>query len=215
MLVIRLARTGRKNQPKFRVAVAENSKPVDGKVVEVVGHFNPTMKKDPLVINKEAIESWISKGAQPSNTVSRLLNVHAGFNLDVKQNLPRKPRKEVEAKPEASAPPDGSASAGEPASTEDDSGKDSDKDSDNKPVEGEAPVVEEAKEEVSTEEVKVEPAPSDDGLGKEVKEEVAEKPAEEPKQEESAPSSEDSDKAPKEEEKAEPSTSDDAGEAGK
>ena len=100
MLVIRLARTGRRNQPKFRVVVAEHSKPVNGRVVEIVGYYNPTVKKDPLTINKEAVEVWLSKGTQPSNTVSRLLNTYAGFNLDVKQNLPRKPRKEVAVKPE-------------------------------------------------------------------------------------------------------------------
>lgn len=148
MLVIRLARTGRRNQPKFRVAVAEHSKPVNGKVVEVVGHFNPTIKKDPLTINKEAIESWISKGAQPSNTVSRLLNKHAGFSLEVKQHPERKPKKEVEsvvasdkAVPDQGEKPaepasDDSASANadsdKPASSDDDSGKDSDKGSDKK-----------------------------------------------------------------------------------
>ena len=65
VLVIRLARTGRRNQPKFRVVVAEHSKPVKGKVVEIVGHYNPTVKKDPLTINKEAVESWLGKGTQP------------------------------------------------------------------------------------------------------------------------------------------------------
>lgn len=205
MLVIRLARTGRRNQPKFRVAVAEHSKPVNGKVVEVVGHFNPTIKKDPLVINKEAIESWISKGAQPSNTVSRLLNQHAGFDLEVKQRPPRKPKKEAEEKkPEVFASADEKVE--EPASSEDDSGKESkSEETTEKPVKNDKP-----------------PSTSDDatstdkqldgqagGAGKEettedkpteeVKEEApAEIPAEE-KAEESVPVDAGSDEAPKDE----------------
>jgi len=95
VLVIRLARTGRRNQPKFRVVVAENSKPVKSNVVEVVGHYNPTVKKDPLTISKEAIETWLSKGAQPSNTVARILNTYAGFGLNVKQRPARKSKAEL------------------------------------------------------------------------------------------------------------------------
>ena len=128
MLVIRLARTGRRNQPKFRVVVAEHSKPVKSNVVEVVGHYNPTVKKDPLSISKEAIEAWLGKGAQPSNTVSRLLNKHAGFNLDVKQRPARKPKAELKKdasgegeKAEKPAPADAGSS---------------------KPTEGEAPTEE-------------------------------------------------------------------------
>ena len=65
--------------------VAENSKPIDGKVVEVVGHYNPADLNKPLVLNKEVISAWIGKGAKPSNTVSKLLNKE-GFHLPIHEH---------------------------------------------------------------------------------------------------------------------------------
>lgn len=74
---------------------------MNGSVIDTVGHYNPTDEGKTLVINKESIEKWISQGAQPSNTVSKLLN-REGFNLKVVQNAPRKPRKApAEAAPAA------------------------------------------------------------------------------------------------------------------
>lgn len=106
LLVIRLARTGRRNQPKFRVVVAEHSKPVDGNTVEIVGHFEPAAPNKPFVIDREAVSKWIGQGAKPTNTVARLLNKYEGFDLLVKQRPARPPKKEAkqkaEAKPETS-----------------------------------------------------------------------------------------------------------------
>jgi small subunit ribosomal protein S16 len=70
MLVIRYRRIGKKNQPTYRVVVAEHSMPIDGRFVADLGSYNPhskatTIKKD------EAIE-WLNKGAKPSNSVARL-----------------------------------------------------------------------------------------------------------------------------------------------
>lgn len=99
------------------MVVAEHSKPLDGKTVEVVGHYDPTSPAKPFVVDKEAVSKWIEKGAKPSNTVAWLLNKHGGFNLPVEQRPARKPRKELkaEAKPEEGT--------GEPASPDGDSGK--------------------------------------------------------------------------------------------
>ena len=73
MLAIRLARVGAKKQPSFRVVVIEKSRARNGRNIEIVGHYNPT--KDPIVLslNNERIEHWMSHGAQPSDTVRRLL----------------------------------------------------------------------------------------------------------------------------------------------
>ncbi|MFH0905590.1 MAG: 30S ribosomal protein S16 [bacterium] len=107
MLVLRLVRTGRRNQPKFRLVAAEHSKPTDGRVVEILGDYNPTAPEQPFTINKEAVEKWLGHGAQPSNTVARLLNTKYGFNLKVEQRPVRGPKKAArgEAKPAAGPTP--------------------------------------------------------------------------------------------------------------
>lgn len=75
MVVIRLARFGAKNSPRYRVTVADHRRWVKGKFIEVIGHFNPTPsgKEAGLQIDLEKANSWIKKGAQPSPTVKTLL----------------------------------------------------------------------------------------------------------------------------------------------
>jgi small subunit ribosomal protein S16 len=74
MLMIRLARYGGKKKPTYRVVVIEKRKARDSRFVEVVGHYNPVT--DPVVVDlkRDRIHHWISCGAQPSDTVRRLLN---------------------------------------------------------------------------------------------------------------------------------------------
>lgn len=71
MLVIRLTRTGRKKQPNYRVVVAEKSAPIQGRVVEVLGHYNPRSKE--LVIDKDQAQKRLQNGAQPTDTAEALL----------------------------------------------------------------------------------------------------------------------------------------------
>jgi len=71
MLRIRLTRTGKKNQPHFRVVIAEHRKAVKGRYLEILGHYNPRSKE--ISLNKEKIKEWIKKGAQPSVTMNNLL----------------------------------------------------------------------------------------------------------------------------------------------
>ena len=75
MLRIRLRRVGKKKQPSYRIVVAEITAPRDGKFVEQVGHYNPRTDPPTLVVAEEKVRHWLSQGAQPSNTVSRLLQV--------------------------------------------------------------------------------------------------------------------------------------------
>lgn len=70
MLTIRLQRKGRKNLPFYRVVVAESSRPVKGKFLEIVGHYNPLSKE--VVMKKDRIEFHVQNGAQLSQTVARL-----------------------------------------------------------------------------------------------------------------------------------------------
>ncbi|MDD2730921.1 MAG: 30S ribosomal protein S16 [Candidatus Portnoybacteria bacterium] len=71
MLVIRLTRVGKKNQPAFRVVLTEKSNPVRGKFIEILGSCNPRLKTKAL--KSERIKYWLSKGAQASSTVHNLL----------------------------------------------------------------------------------------------------------------------------------------------
>ncbi len=70
---IRLRRMGAKKAPFYRVVVADSRFPRDGRFIEELGYYDPT--KDPVVvsIDKEKAEEWIKNGAQPTDTVKRLL----------------------------------------------------------------------------------------------------------------------------------------------
>jgi small subunit ribosomal protein S16 len=71
MLRIRLSRGGKKDEPVYKIVVAEKTKPVKGKFIEKVGSYNPVLKVNTL--NTDRIKYWISVGAQPSRTVHNLL----------------------------------------------------------------------------------------------------------------------------------------------
>lgn len=70
---IRLARHGAKKAPYYRIVVADSRAPRDGRLIEEVGSYNPNTDPKHLKIDLEKVNSWISKGAQPSETVARLV----------------------------------------------------------------------------------------------------------------------------------------------
>ncbi len=71
MLVLRLARVGRAKYPTYRIVAAESARAATGKFIEVLGHYNPHTKE--LVLKTDDIKRHLSHGAQPSNTVVKLL----------------------------------------------------------------------------------------------------------------------------------------------
>ena len=73
MLMIRLARRGAAKKPTYRVVVIDKARARDGRFVEIVGQYDP--RKNPVVIalNKERVDYWLAKGAQPSETVRSFL----------------------------------------------------------------------------------------------------------------------------------------------
>lgn len=77
MLRIRLARTGRKNQPKYRVVVAEHQQPVKKKFIEKLGYYIPTGDPKTFQIDKKKYDEWVKKGAKPSPTVEALIKKFA------------------------------------------------------------------------------------------------------------------------------------------
>ena len=80
MVVIRLARVGTKHEPKYRVTVADKKFHATKRFIEVVGHYNPTPrgKEKGLHLEIDKIDSWIKKGAQPSETVRSLIRKFKG-----------------------------------------------------------------------------------------------------------------------------------------
>ena len=103
-LVIRLARAGTKKRPVYHIVVADSRAPRDGRFIERLGFFNPLLPKDKterLKLDLEKVQSWMKKGAQPSDRVMRFLDA-AGIAKREKRNNPEKaiPRKERKAKEE-------------------------------------------------------------------------------------------------------------------
>lgn len=73
MLKIRLSQTGRKHNRKYRVVVCEEHSKREGKVIEVLGYFDPATQL--AKIDKKAVYLWIEKGAQPTKAVWKFLEV--------------------------------------------------------------------------------------------------------------------------------------------
>ena len=74
---IRLRRTGTTRKPAYRVVVADSRAPRDGRFIEIIGHYNPVTQPPTVKIDRDRASAWISKGAQPSNTVKKLIAVAA------------------------------------------------------------------------------------------------------------------------------------------
>src|SRR3954462_10355240 len=72
---LRLTRVGSKKNPTYRIVAADSHSPRDGKFLEIVGRYNPQTDPSTIEFDEERIRHWLSKGAQPSNTVQRLLKV--------------------------------------------------------------------------------------------------------------------------------------------
>jgi small subunit ribosomal protein S16 len=73
MLKIRLRRTGARNQPSYRVVVADSRAARDGAFVDHLGHYNPRTEPPTLSIDEEKALKWIRQGAQPTDSVKQLL----------------------------------------------------------------------------------------------------------------------------------------------
>lgn len=73
MVRIRLRRQGAKKQASYRVVVADQRSPRDGRILENIGFYNPTTDPETFQIDAERATYWLSNGAQPSESVARLL----------------------------------------------------------------------------------------------------------------------------------------------
>ena len=72
---IRLTRVGATKQPTYRLVVADARSARDGRAIDTIGHYNPRTDPIELVIDQAKAKDWLSKGAQPSDTVKRLFKL--------------------------------------------------------------------------------------------------------------------------------------------
>ena len=70
---IRLTRVGATKQPAYRIVVTDSRNARDSRAIETIGHYNPRIEPVEFVVDADKVKSWIAKGAQPSDTVARLL----------------------------------------------------------------------------------------------------------------------------------------------
>ncbi len=82
MVRIRLRRVGKRNQPSYRVVVADSRSPRDGRFIEIIGHYNPRTDPPTVVIRQERALHWLLRGAQPSEPVERMFR-----NLGIYEKL--------------------------------------------------------------------------------------------------------------------------------
>lgn len=80
MVRIRLTRTGLKKQPSYRVVVADRDAKRDGRILELIGHYNPRTEPLTFKIQEDRALYWLSVGAQPSDAVRRLLEKQGTMN---------------------------------------------------------------------------------------------------------------------------------------
>ena len=123
---VRLTRVGSKKNPIWRVVVADGRSPRDGRSIETIGHYNPQTQPSRIEIDRERLQHWLDRGAQPSNTVKKLMRAeNTGHEMPAREvpapvATPPKPKAEpaAEAAPaevEAEAPADAEAAAEEVA----------------------------------------------------------------------------------------------------
>ncbi len=101
MVKIRLRRVGTKHKPIYRVIVADSRAPRDGAFIEVIGHYNPMTDPETFDIDEQQAIKWLGQGAQPSDTVERLL-FKSGIMEKFKPGYVR-PVKMSKAKPKSAA----------------------------------------------------------------------------------------------------------------
>ena len=124
---LRLMRMGKKKQPTYRVVAADSRSPRNGRFIEIIGTYEP--RQDPSVINidNERAVHWLSKGAQPTDRVAKLLKIsgawteHSGEAVDasVPERAPRRSKKQLEKEAEAAE----AAASGSDDSSDDEDGE--------------------------------------------------------------------------------------------
>jgi small subunit ribosomal protein S16 len=102
-VVIRMMRAGAKKRPFYRMVAADSRRQRDGRFLEILGHYDPLSDPYELVVHREKVESWLSRGAQPSTQAAsllRTLGIGAGMKVAAEAGAaaPKVKVKKAEAK---------------------------------------------------------------------------------------------------------------------
>jgi small subunit ribosomal protein S16 len=85
---VRLTRVGSKKNPIWRVVVADQRSPRDGRFIETIGHYNPQTDPSTIRIDAERLEHWVARGAQASNTVKQLMKAQVKSGGPTPEHVP-------------------------------------------------------------------------------------------------------------------------------
>jgi small subunit ribosomal protein S16 len=100
---IRLMRVGKTKQPTYRVVVADQRSPRDGRIIEAIGHYNPRVEPSLVTIDTDRADYWLSVGAQPSGQVRKLIEIaRSGGDAAAERTPAAKATRAVKATPAAS-----------------------------------------------------------------------------------------------------------------
>ena len=75
MVKMRLKRMGSKGAPSYRIVVSDVRAPRDGRFIEEIGYYDPCKEPSVIKVNEEAAKKWLANGAQPTETVKKLLKI--------------------------------------------------------------------------------------------------------------------------------------------
>ena len=116
-VAIRLRREGALNRPYFKVVVADKRSPRDGKFIEIIGTYDPKKKGNNSTLKLDRVEYWISKGAQPSDTVRSLIKKNKNPEAAAKKAAAIEAKKAAKPKPapKTEAAPAAESAAAAPA----------------------------------------------------------------------------------------------------
>jgi small subunit ribosomal protein S16 len=103
---VRLTRVGSKKNPIWRVVVADQRSPRDGRFIETIGHYNPQTDPSTIAIDEDRLQHWLARGAQPSGTVKQLMKARAKGAPPTVAAAPAADQAEAPAAAEAEAPAD-------------------------------------------------------------------------------------------------------------
>jgi small subunit ribosomal protein S16 len=103
---------GSKKNPIWRVVVADQRSPRDGRFIEAIGHYNPQTEPSTILIDEERLQHWIARGAQPTGTVKQLMKARAKSGSAAPAEAP------APAAPPAASAEDAASDAAEPAPDE-------------------------------------------------------------------------------------------------
>jgi small subunit ribosomal protein S16 len=110
---VRLTRVGSKKNPIWRVVVADQRSPRDGRFIETIGHYNPQTEPSTIRIDQERLQHWLARGAQPSGSVKQLVKAYAKSG-GAAATVEAAPAPEPAPEPDPASAPE-SAAPGEPA----------------------------------------------------------------------------------------------------